>query len=249
MYNGRYVIVLDPGHYAKQPNIGVVKGYYEGVMTFALAGYYKTELEKYGFIVYPTRTNTNSNPSLYSRGYMCKAKSADLFLSIHSNAAPKEATKGAVVIYSVQRPETADFAKDLQVQIAKTMGSKVYGVWAKNSETQPNIKKDYYGVLSGAVYYAGVKQAFILEHGMHTNTAECTWLMNDANLRKMAADMALLIAKEYGLYKAPVPVDVKDTQISALTKQVSDLLAKVTALTADKVALSTKIANAIKSLN
>ena len=211
MVNGKYVIVLDPGHYAKQPNVGVVKGYYEGVMNYTLAGYYKTELEKYGFIVYPTRTDTNSNPSLYSRGYMCKVKSADLFLSIHSNAAPKEATKGAVVIYSVQRPETADFAKDLQVQIAKTMGSKVYGVWAKNSETQPNIKKDYYGVLSGAVYYAGVKQAFILEHGMHTNTAECTWLMNDNNLRKMAADMALLIAKEYGLsLPAPITPPVAD---------------------------------------
>ena len=103
MKDGKYVILLDAGHYAYY-NQGVIKEYWESKNNWTQHIMLKEELEKRGFIVYTTRANQEKDLALYDRGYQCKKYKADLFLSIHSNAPGGDhpEIRGIVVNHSVR---------------------------------------------------------------------------------------------------------------------------------------------------
>ena len=71
MKDGKYVILLDAGHYAYY-NQGVIKEYWESKNNWMQHLMLKEELEKRGFVVYTTRANQEKDPALYDRGYQCK---------------------------------------------------------------------------------------------------------------------------------------------------------------------------------
>jgi len=80
------VIVIDPGHGGKDP--GAVNGKYQekkAVLQMALK--LGSELKKRGYKVYYTRTK-DTYLQLRSRTRVANDKNADLFISIHANAAP-----------------------------------------------------------------------------------------------------------------------------------------------------------------
>ena len=186
MLDGKYVILLDAGHYAYY-NQGVIKSYWESINNWTQHLMLKEELEKRGFIVYTTRSNEEKDLALYDRGYQCKKYNADLFLSIHSNAPGGDHPdiKGVVVYYSYNSAN-GKLANSIANNIAGVMGDGVNSVYSQKSDKG---EWDYFGVLRGAVA-AGCKNCYILERGFHTNYEECEWLLNTDNLRKLAVEQA-----------------------------------------------------------
>jgi N-acetylmuramoyl-L-alanine amidase len=193
-------ICLDAGHYGKYNRSPVVNTYYESDMNWKLHNYLKAELESHGFTVITTRPTQGKDLALSYRG---KASAGcDLFLSIHSNACNTEATDYPLVIVQLDGKGDA-LGNKLAEVIEATMETKQDGRIAK---VRGKSGGEYYGVLRGA---ASVKtMGMILEHSFHTNTAATKWLLNDDNLRKLAAAEAKVIVEHFGVQESPAPVKV-----------------------------------------
>ena len=204
-------ICLDAGHYGKYNQSPAIKTYYESEMNWKLHLKLKTELETYGVEVITTRTNQAKDLELRARGKA--SNGCDLFLSIHSNATGSTVndTVDYVAVYHLvdDASTTADdkskaIAKLLAPVIANTMGVKQGSqVLTRKASSDKNgdgvLNDNYYGVLNGArlVNTPGL----ILEHSFHTNTKTTKWLLEDANLSKLAVAEAKVIADYFGLKK------------------------------------------------
>lgn len=194
-------ICIDPGHYGKQNRSPGIPEYYESEMVWKLANLQKKYLEQLGHQVILTRNDPNKDLALVSRGKA--AKGCDLFISDHSNAVGSgmnESVSHASIIRMTDDGTTKcddvakAFAEKIGPVIAQTMGI-TYKVTTRQAQSDRNgdgIKNDnYYGVLHGArlVNVPGI----ILEHGFHTHSATVHWLLNDANLDRMAQNEAACI--------------------------------------------------------
>ena len=94
----KYTIVLDPGHGGDDYGaMGVLKKkngkkYNEKEMNLELCKEFKTYLEKKGYRVFLTR-DKDYYPSLHERRRIAQNRNADMFISIHLNAAAKRNKK------------------------------------------------------------------------------------------------------------------------------------------------------------
>lgn len=221
-------ICLDAGHYGKYNRSVAVPAYYESDMTWKLHLKLKAALEGYGIEVITTRANQNTDRGLSNRGRA--AAGCDLFLSIHSNAVGStvnEAVDYPLAIVPIDGSGDAIGAKLVKC-IEETMGTSQKGdVWSKKSDKG----YDWYGVIRGATS-VGVP-GLILEHSFHTQTRAANWLLNDANLDKLAQAEAAVIAEHYGLSKFKVEVKTmyKVSAVRTYDNEASarDVLSKLTA--------------------
>lgn len=187
-------ICIDAGHYAKYNRSPVVPEYYESDMTWKLHLMQKEILEGYGFEVILTRSSQAADRVLYDRGY--SAKGCVLFISDHSNACGTESVDYPVVYRGYDNIGNCDgLALKLAKVIASTMGTMQAG---RTATRKGSSGGEYYGVLRGA-RAAGLSDYYILEHSFHTNTKMTKWLLNDANLRKLAEEECRVIAEHYGM--------------------------------------------------
>lgn len=186
-------VTIDPGHYEAY-NPGVCPNYYEGNTMLQLAQYLGEALTSMGANVKYTRTTNAQNPSLAERGGM--AAGSDLFISLHSDASDNANARGVTSFYSVRRPETEPFAVDIGTAAANAMGNQFRGAVARPSTSVPS--QDYLGVLRASVA-AGVPNAFLIEHGFHTNMEDCMILSDPAALRRIANAEAEVIGRWLGL--------------------------------------------------
>lgn len=86
------VIVIDPGHGGS--DVGAVgTKYQEKTLNLALARMIAAELSRRGFVVKMTR-DTDKYISLAARGRFAAAQKADLFISVHHNAAANKTATG-----------------------------------------------------------------------------------------------------------------------------------------------------------
>lgn len=228
------IICLDPGHAKDNYNAGVVPGYYESAIVWKLTMYEKEYLESWGIKVRLTRTNINDDPDLIDRGKT--AKGSDLFVSNHTNACATPGVKRAVAIYMTDRSGTTaddksrEFASIMAQTVDNSMGGIGHQTYTKLSSRDRDgdgLKNDnYYAVLHGA-FLAGVP-GIIMEHGFHTNADICHWLMNDANLRKLALDCAKDMAAYVGVVEADDDVitasDFKEKTREEVLAEIGDLL-------------------------
>lgn len=180
-----FKVCLDAGHYGNY-NAGAVKGYYESVRMWKLTELLAKELTTRGITVIKTRSNQATDLALTSRGR--KAKGCDLFLSMHSNAASVESVDYPVAYVPLNGTGTA-IGQKLADIVADVMGTVQNG---RTATRKGSGGADYYGVIRGAVA-VGVP-GVILEHSFHTNPKAAAWLMNDANLAKLAKAEADCIA-------------------------------------------------------
>ena len=195
-------IVIDPGHYDKY-NPGVCPGYYEGNAMLKLAKFLGAELTAKGANVKYTRTTDDQRPSLEQRGAM--GAGADLFISLHSDAADSPTVRGVTSFYSVRQPDSKDFAEQIGIAVSDAMGNPFRGAITRPSTTSPGY--DYFGVIRSSVA-AGAKNSFLIEHGFHTNPQDCAILNSDDGLRRIARAEADAIARHFGLESsgaAPTP--------------------------------------------
>lgn len=179
-------VCLDAGHYGNY-NAGAVKGYYESVRMWKLTELLAKELTARGITVIKTRSNQATDLALTSRGR--KAKGCDLFLSMHSNAAGAESVDYPVAYVPLNGTGTT-IGQKLADIVADVMGTVQTG---RTATRKGSGGADYYGVIRGAVA-VGVP-GVILEHSFHTNPKAAAWLMNDANLAKLAKAEAECIAE------------------------------------------------------
>lgn len=172
-------IILDPGH-VKGYNKGAVAGYCEGTAMYHYANRLAEKLRAAGVTVEITR-GLNENPSLTARGK--KAKGADMFVSLHSNAASAKSAHGVTVFYSIKRSGDKPHAATLAKELAKIIngGTRNRGACTRKGGGD----WDYYTVIQYAAK-VNCPHVFLIEHGFHSNTEECTWLMKDVNLENMA---------------------------------------------------------------
>ena len=89
VYASSKTIVIDPGHGGKDPGAVGYKRYQEKKAVFAIAKKLKSILRKKGYKVYLTR-ESDTFIKLRDRTHFANRKNADLFISIHANAAPKK---------------------------------------------------------------------------------------------------------------------------------------------------------------
>ena len=198
--------MLDAGHYGSNYNQSpVCSGYYESARMWKLTMMLKEELEAYGIEVGLTRTNINTDVDLVTRGRL--AKSYDLFISLHSNAAGSSTPSAPWLI--TLAPDNKTSIDEVSVKMANQLGPIISSVmnidkpyyYTKTVEFDRDgngfIDDEYYGVLFGAKN-VGVP-ALIIEHSFHTNKYAAEWLMSDSNLQLLAKEEARTIANFYGL--------------------------------------------------
>lgn len=205
-------ICLDAGHYGKYNRSPAVKTYYESEMNWKLHLLLKKYLEQYGFQVSTTRSDKDKDMELTARGKA--SKGCDLFLSLHSNAVGSTMNEKVdyVVAYVMLDGSTDALGEKLAACVTEVMATKQ----SPHVKTRKGSRGEYYGVLRGAA--AVGTPGIILEHSFHTNTRSTKWLLEDANLDKLARAEAKVIADHYGLSK---PVDNKilyRVQIGAYSK-------------------------------
>ena len=213
------IVCLDAGHAGKYNRSPVVPAYYESDMNWKLHLLLKAQLESYGIQVKTTRASQGRDLALDKRGKA--SKGCDLFLSIHSNAASTESVDRPEGIYLVDDNcgEIDEMSKELAILlsdiVAKVMQTKQkakqYSKHSGNDRDGDGLKNDdYYGVLYGAhqVGTAGV----ILEHSFHTNTRAARWLLEDANLEKLAKAEAAAVASYFGVSETQEKTPSKTTE-------------------------------------
>lgn len=203
MANGSLRICLDPGH-ADTANKGVVDGYWESHMVFDLAYKLKERLEKYKNVtVFVTKEVRNCNPDLEARGKVARDNNCEVFISLHSNAASAAAC-GVSIFRSVKRPDSVSLGQKLGQAVVDTMRPGTGNTYLRgngnSTRLYPNTTDtDYYGVIRSSVKSDVVKYSYIIEHGFHTNVAECTWLYNSDNVSKLADAECKVLVDYFGL--------------------------------------------------
>lgn len=199
-------ICIDAGH-IKGYNVGVDKAYNEGEMAWRLSHLLGEELQRYGIEVAYSRDDISKDLALELRGKVAHDNGSDLFISLHSDGFTNPTAKGVTVFYSNHRKGTQTLGKALGDTVAALMNTPARGAMTRlYGGAYPQA--DYYGVIRGAVGFNGErspKAAFLIEHGFHTNPDDCRWLMQDDNLKRLAAAEARVIAEHYGLQTIQTP--------------------------------------------
>ena len=192
------LICLDPGH-VKGYNQGAYTPYYEGTKMYDFAVMLKEEIEKYnGMTAFLTRNSVEENPSLAQRGQMALRRKARCFLSLHSDACGTESVNRVSCFRSLTMPNSEELGRKLMNTVVSVIGSDIpfsnnTGVFIRDN----GYGSDYYGVLRNSCN-GSVREAFIIEHGFHTNYKNSVWLYSNDNLRKLAVAEARTLAEYYG---------------------------------------------------
>lgn len=213
-------ICIDAGHCGEYNRCPAIPEYYESDMAWKLHLMLKAYLEELGATVILTRPNQSVDKALKERGMT--ARDCDLFLSIHSNAVGNGMNESVdyVAVYHLTEDASAtcddiseEVAKVLAPVIANVMGTNQgYKILTRKSSNDRNgdgvLNDNYYGVLNGArlVDVPGL----ILEHSFHTNSKSVRWLLQDANLSRLARAEAEAIAR----YFSGKDVELKEQQVA-----------------------------------
>jgi len=94
LYPSKKIIVIDAGHGGRDIGASYKKQRYEKTVTLKISNYLKDVLQRKGFKVYLTRTS-DKYIKLSNRTKYANKKHADIFVSIHANAAPKSRANSA----------------------------------------------------------------------------------------------------------------------------------------------------------
>ena len=220
-YNGNIVVVLDPGHDASQGGTRG-NGVAEEEVNFKIAEYCKEELEQYqGVTVYMTR-NTRACPfglgSNKGDAAICNEKrveyaksvGANVYVSLHNNAADSSSASGVLIFYPNQNynPSLSQEGGALASQILNqltALGLRNRGTTVRTCVD--HVPQYQYADGSQADYYAVIRNckkagipAIIVEHAFITSPSDVSnFLSTDEKLKSLGVADATGIAQYYGL--------------------------------------------------
>ena len=207
--NGTVVVALDPGHGGTDPGASNASyGAKEKDLCLKIAQYAKEELDQYnGVKVVMTRNSDVTLSSLQERVNIAKNQGANLFVSIHLNAANGNAY-GAEVYYPNDNLNASIGAQGEQAaskilsEITK-LGLTNRGIKIRNTvhdKYSDGSLQDYYGIIrySKLAGFPGI----IVEHAFIDNNSDYEKYLNtDAKLKKLGIADATGIANYLGLSK------------------------------------------------
>lgn len=212
--DGKYVIVLDPGHGAKDTGTCEASKP-EAWYNLRVARACKAALEADGrFKVYMTRSEDNEYLTLMERGMFANEKNADLLLSMHFDGSEDVTRRGCAVYTSVlDRFNKADLGDKILDEIVartgiprsekdlnriKDHGDKIY-YWSEELNwSLPELPatgpvRDYYGIIKWCCYF-GI-DSFIVEHAFMSSAADREIVEQEETLTALGeADAAAIIA-------------------------------------------------------
>lgn len=133
------VVVIDPGHGGIDPGAVTSDGLQEKTIALAFAQRLREKLEAMpGLTVRLTRSDDRFL-SLNRRIRIARAYGADLFLSIHADAAPEDYVRGASVYTLSERPSDAQAAA---LAARENLADEVSGV------IEPQLQEEVSGILA-----------------------------------------------------------------------------------------------------
>lgn len=184
-------VYLDPGH-THNSNKGIHSNYAEGTQMYTLASYLFAFLSINNIHCVISR-GEHENPPVYSRG--TASKNYDLFISLHSNGCSSPSVDRICAIHQLSNDNSRLLASNLASAVSHTMGIDKVKIYSKSNSKGT----DYYGVLRGASSVG--TDGIIIEHSFHTNYQACEWLLDDANLWRLAqAECSAIIETLFALY-------------------------------------------------
>lgn len=197
----QFVLVLDPGH---GEGIAHNRGgllFNEGDQNYKFTQSIINEASKYSnIIVKTTRTYNSEDPSFEDRAK--SGNGADLFVSIHSNAA-KANVRGVEAWGSQKNSKTGqNFANDLTKTWSEVMSTPNRGVMYDYKDARGNShvalspdssKDDTWFVFKGN----NAKEKVLLESVFHTNLQDSQVYLN--NQERLAREFMNLVAKNFGI--------------------------------------------------
>lgn len=182
------IVCIDPGHWPDSVNCSPDRKYWEYEFAWDLHLRLKARLEENGITVVVTRKE-QENPSLTARANVGNRASADLFLSIHSNAVGGgwKPPRGFIA-YTSSGPETAERNKAATAILGavKDAGVILFG-----------IGKPYHELFT--VLTATTAPAVLLECGFHTNREEVALLKTADYRDKLAKAITFGVMNYFGI--------------------------------------------------
>ncbi|OUO13468.1 N-acetylmuramoyl-L-alanine amidase family protein [Flavonifractor sp. An4] len=179
------VVCLDPGHGPGCANGSLDGSYKECEFTWDLYTRLRPLLEGKGITVVGTRDQKSDYPGLSARASVSNRAGADLFVSLHSNAAGSSA-RGFVAFTSAP-PETAARNRLAAAIISRIRAAGVV-LWGSG------LAHEMYTVLASTT-----APAVLLEYGFHTNDQDLALLKDAAYRDKLARATCAGICDYLGL--------------------------------------------------
>ncbi len=170
---GRYLIAIDAGHGGSATG-AVYGGAEEKALNLAMARKLRDILTALGYNTVMTR-DADMDVGLYDRAYRANAMNADLFVSIHCNAAEQNADfQGLYVYHYPQSAQGAALAQSIQTTTATATGAIDRGIDSANF----------------VVLRESDMPAVLVETGFMTCPAELARLRDDAYQTRVAQGVA-----------------------------------------------------------
>lgn len=177
-------VCLDPGHGVESPGkCSPDKSYYEHEFALDMARRIQAHMERCGVRVVLTRTDEHcptgkaDTNDLLKRVAISDAAGADLFVSLHSNAAGNDGWYNAsgLMIYTSAGPETASRNVAAKAVLARMTAA---GVELRGSPLVHDIEL--------VVTRKTVAPAMLIEYGFHTSRTEVALLKKSSYRAKLA---------------------------------------------------------------
>jgi N-acetylmuramoyl-L-alanine amidase len=218
---GKLLVVIDAGHGGKDPGAIASSKVKEKQITLAYANYIKKVLEASGYDVYLTR-NSDTYIELYSRIDVAMQKKADIFISIHADAAKNKEARGAT-IYALSGNELNNASLKAQQR----------GKIAGNFSVKSSDKDLLFNILN-IQHSSNVKQSFefaeILKNNMQKRGIRFTSSpVRSANFAVLKAPTFPAILLEIGYisnkddYKLLVSRNYMDAIAQSIKKSLDDI--------------------------
>ena len=214
----QYTIIIDPGHGGKDPGAVGFKKYREKDVVLAVAKYLRDEL-KGDFNVIMTR-DSDYFVTLSQRPNIGNKAKADMFISIHANSAMTNKLYGTEVFYFSKKSSpyaeriaafensVGDKFGEKSSNIVQIMGELAY---KKNQEISIGFaRKMVAGISNGmgmknrgihganfAVLRGFNGPGILIELGFINNSSDINKLVNSANQKKMAKNIANVVRANY----------------------------------------------------
>jgi N-acetylmuramoyl-L-alanine amidase len=214
----QYTIIIDPGHGGKDPGAIGFKKYREKDVVLAVSKYLRDEL-KGDFNVVMTRSTDVFVP-LAERPRIGNRIKADMFISIHANSAVTNKLYGTEVFYFSKKSSpyaeriaafensVGDKFGEKSSNIVQIMGELAY---KKNQEISIGFARKMSAGIAGGM---GMKNrgihganfavlrgfngpGVLIELGFINNSSDINKLVNSANQKKMAKNIANVIRANY----------------------------------------------------
>jgi N-acetylmuramoyl-L-alanine amidase len=229
MLNKR-VIVIDPGHGGSDPGAISASGVYEKTVTLKAARLVQKELLRFGHYIVVLTRNGDQTIALRDRVAFARAADADLFISLHADAHPDPAVRGASVYtlskkasdaeaaalaerenkadlisgvdLSHEAPEVANILIDLAQRETMNRSASVAKLLVRHLGKRTALVRNTHRFAGFAVLKAPDVPAVLVELGYTSNLQDRRMLQQESYLKDLAAAIAEAVASYLTLEEA-----------------------------------------------